>query len=89
MKTKYLIILVIILLSTCADNKTIYINGERRIFQPYGWTDYQELKNDSIIYKPNVGNIVLDVIFIETIFIPVWLTGWQFYEPIDLKTEYK
>lgn len=83
---KKIAILLIALLSfaSCADDKDFIINGKTVTVEPYGWIN-PELKHDSIIYKPNVGNIVLDIVFFETIIVPVWLTGCQLYEPIKKK----
>lgn len=88
MKKLIMIIGVALLLSSCADEKTLTLNGRNKTFEPYGWADYEELKNDSIYYKVNIGNIVCDVILIETVAIPIWLTGWQLYEPIKVKEEF-
>lgn len=74
--------------SSCADEKTLTINGRNKTFDPYGWADYEELKNDSVTYEICVGNVVWSVIGFETIAIPVWLTGWQIYEPIKVKDEF-
>ena len=82
------LIAVMFTISSCADSKVLELNGQRKEFQPYGWADYEELKNDSIQYKTNIGNIVLDVIFCQTIVVPVWLTGWQLYEPVKVKDLY-
>lgn len=87
-KLIYLLSITILTLSSCADSKTLELNGRVKTFEPYGWADYQNIKNDSIIYKVNVGNIVWDVLLSSTIVVPIWLTGWQFYEPYKIKSEY-
>lgn len=79
------VLLVITLLTSCADSQEFVIDGKPVYVEPYGWANYQELKNDSIIYEANMGNIVWSVILSETIVVPVWLTGWQFYEPVRKK----
>lgn len=75
----------VLLLTSCADSKVFVIDGKHVKVEPYGWADYQELKNDSIVYQANVGNIVWSVILSETVVVPVWLTGWQIYEPVRKK----
>jgi hypothetical protein len=79
---KVLFVIFAVFLSGCAEEAGFTIDNKTVIVQPYGWADYHVLKNDSIIYRVNVSNVVLSIVFSETIFIPVWLTGWQFYEPI-------
>ncbi len=76
------------LLGSCANEKTLTINGKQKTFEPYGWADSEKFKNDSVSYEVNVGNIFWSVILCETVFVPVWLTGWQFYEPDHVKPEY-
>lgn len=53
--------------------------------QPYGWIDYQEVKNDKVLYKASIGNAIWSFILIETIVPSVILTGYYFYEPVALK----
>lgn len=82
-----LLISATLLLSSCADSKTFTINGEKVTVQPYGPADEDVLKNENVVYQVCVGNVILDVIFCESIFVPVWLIGWQLYEPVALKKE--
>ena len=81
---KKLLLLSIILLSSCADSKTFKrADGTKFVAEPYGWANYQSNKIDGVIYEACVGNIIWDILTIETIIIPVWLTGWELYEPVD------
>jgi hypothetical protein len=86
-KSKLLMILLVIILVGCADSKQFNINGKDVVVEPYGWADEEAMKNDSVIYQINGGNVVLDIIFIETIFVPIWLTGYQLYEPVKKVNE--
>jgi hypothetical protein len=79
------LLLAIGLLSSCADSKVININGENVNVEPYGWMDETEFKNDSVIYKVNTGNVIWSVIGVETIVIPLVLTGKYLYEPVRKK----
>ncbi len=86
MKKFILPLLVITLLaSSCADNKQLSIDGKLTTVEPYGWFDL-EAKNEKVHYKVNTGNIVLSVIFCETIVVPIILTGDQLWEPVNIKT---
>jgi hypothetical protein len=77
-----------LLLISCAESKT-FDTGERTFtVEPYGWANEDARKSDSVVYEINAGNIVLDIILCETIFVPIWLTGWELYEPVALKSEY-
>lgn len=82
-----LLVMAVIMLSSCADSKTLLINGKETVVKPYGWADSQDVKVPGVVYKVNVGNIIWSVILSETIVIPVWLTGWQLMEPVKVKVE--
>ena len=71
--------------ASCADEKEFIINNEKVVVEPYGWANRDTQYNDSILYEVNGGNIVWSVILSETIFVPIWLTGWQLYEPLKKK----
>lgn len=85
MKKATILILLCALFASCADAKFFEINGKTVKVEPYGWADSDELKNDSVVYKVNKGNVVWSVILCETVAVPVWLTGWQLYEPVHKK----
>lgn len=89
MKKLFLLIAITLIISSCADEKTLTLNGRNETFEPYGWADYDELKNDSIYYKVCIGNVVWSVIGCETVIAPIWLTGWDLYEPIKVKEQYR
>jgi len=78
-------LLVSVLLVGCADSKTININGKDTVVEPYGWMNKSEMKNDSVIYKVNTGNVVWSVIGVETVIVPIILTGNYLYEPVRKK----
>ena len=84
MKKVIYLLLATFLIVSCADSKEFVIDGKKTIIEPYGWWDL-EAKHDSIVYEVNTGNIVLDVVFIETIIVPIWLTGDQLFEPVRKK----
>ena len=83
----------LILFASCADSKTFTLpndEGKQESIkvEPYGLFNTNK-KVNGIEYKVCVGNIVWDVILVETIIVPVWLIGWQFYEPVGLAPDYK
>lgn len=80
-----LIFLVCVIFSSCAKEKQFVIDGKNVTVQPYGWANADALKNDSIVYEMSAGNIAWSIIGVETIIVPVLLTGWQLYEPVEKK----
>jgi len=71
------------LLNSCADSKTFRKqNGTEFTAQPYGWMNGNE-KVKGVNYEICTTNIVLSIIFGETVVAPVLLTGLELYEPVD------
>lgn len=84
MKKILFLLLVIISLASCADNKTFTKkDGTTFTAETYGWADSSDKKIDGVKYKVCVGNVVWSVLLFETVGVPVWLTGWELYEPIS------
>lgn len=82
---KLLLIVCIFILASCADDKTFEDEkGKMFTVEPYGWANTEE-KIEGVKYKTSVGNVVLSVIFSETVIVPILLTGWELFEPIDYK----
>jgi hypothetical protein len=75
-------------MTSCSQNKDLKLNGKTHTFESYGWANYNEVKNDSVLYEASVGNIVWSVILSETVIVPIWLTGWDLYSPVRVKCEY-
>lgn len=85
---KYLFLLSLsILFSSCANDGDFELNGKMRTFKSYGWM-CPELKNDSIEYSINAPNIVLSIVFCETVVAPILLTGLELKEPVRVKPQY-
>jgi hypothetical protein len=78
-------LLTTVLFIGCADSKRININGKDVIVEPYGWMNESEMKNDSVVYKVNTGNVVWSIIGVETVIVPIILTGNSLYEPVRKK----
>ena len=84
-----ILVLSLIILSSCAKQKIFEINNKRVVCKPFGWANYQTNKCDSVYYQICMPNVILDIVFSETIIVPVWLTGKEFYEPVMLKKDKK
>lgn len=76
----------VLILSSCADNKTV--NGIT--YRPYGLLNEETCKNDSIQYEVSFGAVVSGVLFSEIFLIPTLYTfGYNLWEPIGLKKNYQ
>lgn len=72
------------LLASCANSKRFKdANGNSFVAETYGWADYDTQKVPGVRYEVSTGSVVWSVIFSETMVIPIWLTGWDLYEPVD------
>jgi len=84
LKNSLVLLVLLITIISCAESKDFVIDGKKVTIEPYGWFD-TEAKHDSIIYKVNTGNVVWSIVGVETIIIPIVLTGNSLYEPVRKK----
>ena len=83
MKKLLLIFCAIVMLSSCADEKTFKrSDGTEFTAEPYGWMN-QSKRIDGVSYDINVGNMVWNVLTVESVLVPTILTGIQLYEPVS------
>ena len=68
-----------------AKSKDFVINGKTVTVKPYGLGNENAQKNDSINYELCTGNIVLSILFSETVIIPVYLVLDYLYVPVSKK----
>ena len=80
-----LLLMFISILISCSKPITIEIDNKQVVVEPYGWINEDAVKNDSVVYVPNAGDIVWSIVGIETIVIPIILTGYDMYEPVRKK----
>lgn len=73
--------LVICLLFLCACGDSIKIEGKK--YDCYGFAN-KENREEFINYDWSVGNLFWGIVFSETIIIPIWLAGWEWYCPIEV-----
>jgi len=83
MKLKQIMALVLIavfmvLAVGCGQPKSI--NGTR--YDTYGLFNESTHKNPNIRYEVSVGNVIVGIIFFETIIAPIYCFGFDLYNPI-------
>lgn len=66
----------------CADSKKLNVGGKEVNVRPYGWANADAKKVEGVVYQVNPGNVILSIIFVETVVVPVYLTGWELFEPV-------
>jgi hypothetical protein len=87
MKKLPLILLAVFLLTSCAQSRVLTIGGQETVVKPYGWANAKARKNENVVYETSLGNVVWSIFGFQTIVLPVWLTGWQLFEPVKVKPE--
>lgn len=68
------------ILTGCAEPRKL--NGDGVEYPTYGMLNEASNRSDSVCYRMSVGNVILSVIFSETVVIPVYLIGFSLYEPV-------
>lgn len=86
-KLAILAMALMILISSCASSRTFQIDGQTVEIKPYGWANKEARYNDQVVYEVSLGNAIWSAIGFETIVLPIWLTGWQLFQPVRLKEE--
>ena len=66
--------------SSCSSPLTV----EDRTYYPYGIADMR-LRSEDVVYKVNIGNILVGLIASETIVIPLYIVLFDIWEPRGLK----
>ena len=64
-----------------ADEKTI----AGVTYQPYGLFNDDAVKDPKVQYEVSLGSVIVACIFSETLVVPVYIVGWDLYEPVRLK----
>jgi hypothetical protein len=62
----------------CGEGRAV--NG--KYCDTYGLLNKEELKCEGVQYKTIVGNVFWGIVFIETIFVPIYFFGFSLYEPV-------
>jgi hypothetical protein len=80
MKSILFILVCLFCFAGCVESKTI--DGTN--YSTYGLLS-ENNKDPNVVYQPCISNVVWGIIFVETIFAPVWLFGYELYEPVAKK----
>lgn len=76
-------LVVVSLFTSCSDEKTFTKkDGSTFTAQPYGWGSKED-KIEGVEYKINVPDVVLSVMFSETIITPILITSFDIWEPVS------
>lgn len=70
-----------LLLTACGNDKTI--NGKE--YQTYGVFNEDTLKDPNIKYEVSAGSVIWAIILCETVVFPVYIIGWDLWQPVSAK----
>ena len=70
-----------ILLMSCASEQTI--DGKQ--VEPYGLFNRDTKQDTSVMYDVSAGSAIVGIVFSETIIVPVYIVGWDLYQPVKAK----
>lgn len=89
MKKLIILLFTVMLFASCAETEMFQVKNEQTgqvsiiKAKPYGWANASTVKIPGVTYQVCAGNVVWSILLFETVFAPVFLTGWSFYEPVS------
>ena len=78
MKLTSIILILLVFMSSCAQTKVCH--GVQ--YEPYGLFT-KDQKKENVEYRKKVSNVLLGIIFIETIIVPIMVWGFNLWEPVE------
>ena len=81
-----ILFMTILLIQSCADSKKL---EDGKTYRPYGLLNQENCKNDSVQYTISGWAVASGVIFFECIIPPIYTFGFNLYEPVCLKKNFK
>ena len=82
-KVLVLCMLAAVLVASCAEEKTFKkADGTEFVAEPYGWMNSNEAI-EGVKYELCKENVVVSVLSVETLAVPVLLTGLELYQPVS------
>jgi len=82
-KILVIVSVVLLLFCSCASN----LKSDGVVYESYGLLNKEENRNSGIQYRLCTGNLILAIIFCETIVMPIYFFGFSLYEPVGKKPQ--
>lgn len=76
-----LLTIVSLILTGCSDSKKLIVDGKEVNVEPYGLFNQDTKRVDGVVYKISPTNVIVGLIFSETVVVPVYIVGWDLLEP--------
>ena len=80
MKTRLIALLIgaAALLAGCDNNKNI----EGKNYPVFGIANQEAQRDPNVIYEISAGSVIWGIILCETIVVPVYIIGWDLWQPV-------
>ncbi len=67
-----------LLLSACGNDKTI----DGKHYETFGIANETANRDPAILYEVSAGSVIWAIILSETIVFPVYIIGWDLWQPV-------
>lgn len=67
-----------LLLTSCGND--MIIDGKH--YDTYGVFNMESKRDDGILYEVSAGSVIWAIILCETIVVPVYIIGWDLWQPV-------
>jgi hypothetical protein len=66
-------------LSGCAGS----LRTTAATYKPYGFFNENEVRQPNVKYQLSAGSVIVALLFSETFFVPLYIIGWDLFEPVS------
>ena len=81
--TLIVLTILVIPITSCEPNDPVRTKaGTTKVVEDYGLFN-KEVMDSTVTYQISPVSVICSAVFIETIFVPIWLIGWYLWEPVD------
>jgi hypothetical protein len=70
-----------IALSGCASNEQF----NNVTYESFGVVNDSAKRAPNVVYEISAGSVIFAILFCETMIIPVYIVGWDLYQPVRLQ----
>lgn len=87
MKRFMAIVMITLMLSACGRPQTLTTSDNKtKTYPTYGLLNEKTEKSDKVCYEISAGNLVMSILWVETVIAPVYFIGYSIYNPVSAKT---
>lgn len=76
----FMALILAVMLSGCAND--VSVNG--KTYPAFGIVNDDAQRDPNVKYQISFGSVVVAVLFLETIVVPIYVIGWDLWEPVKM-----